>query len=249
MRGTTFFTTMEEILVLEDITKRFGAITAVSDVDLTLYRGELLGLIGDNAAGKSTLLKIIAGVYKPDAGRIILENEEVQFDSPMDARLRGIEMVFQDFMVCPELDVVSNVFLGREIAKGHFLRRKLMEKILKERLKELKFDIPSLKKKVKFLSGGQQQIVAILRTLLFNPKILLLDEPTANLSAMAATEVMSFIKELIKQRNISGIYVAHDLPSIIKFSDRILVMRSGKIVAERKPNETDPLELVKLMRL
>ena len=240
---------MEEVLVLEDITKRFGAITAVSDVDLTLYKGELLGLIGDNAAGKSTLLKIIAGVYKPDAGRIILENEEVQFDSPMDARLRGIEMVFQDFMVCPELDVISNVFLGREMTKGQFLKRRLMEKILKEKLKELKFDIPSLKKKVKFLSGGQQQIVAILRTLLFNPKILLLDEPTANLSAMAAMEVMSFIRKLIKQRNISGIYVAHDLPSIIKFSDRILVMRSGKIIAEKKPDETDPLELIKLMRL
>jgi len=240
---------MEEVLVLEDITKRFGAITAVSDVDLTLYRGELLGLIGDNAAGKSTLLKIIAGVYKPDAGRIILENEEVQFDSPMDARLRGIEMVFQDFMVCPELDVISNVFLGREMTKGQFLKRRLMERILKEKLKELKFDIPSLKKKVKFLSGGQQQIVAILRTLLFNPKILLLDEPTANLSAMAAMEVMSFIRKLIKQRNISGIYVAHDLPSIIKFSDRILVMRSGKIIAEKKPDETDPLELIKLMRL
>ncbi|MCD6341544.1 MAG: sugar ABC transporter ATP-binding protein [Thaumarchaeota archaeon] len=240
---------MEEVLVLEDITKRFGAITAVSDVDLTLYKGELLGLIGDNAAGKSTLLKIIAGVYKPDAGRIILENEEVQFDSPMDARLRGIEMVFQDFMVCPELDVISNVFLGREMTKGQFLKRRLMEKILKEKLKELKFDIPSLKKKVKFLSGGQQQIVAILRTLLFDPKILLLDEPTANLSAMAAMEVMSFIRKLIKQRNISGIYVAHDLPSIIKFSDRILVMRSGKIIAEKKPDETDPLELIKLMRL
>ena len=240
---------MEEVLVLEDITKRFGAITAVSDVDLTLYKGELLGLIGDNAAGKSTLLKIIAGVYKPDAGRIILENEEVQFDSPMDARLRGIEMVFQDFMVCPELDVISNVFLGREMTKGQFLKRRLMERILKEKLKELKFDIPSLKKKVKFLSGGQQQIVAILRTLLFNPKILLLDEPTANLSAMAAMEVMSFIRKLIKQRNISGIYVAHDLPSIIKFSDRILVMRSGKIIAEKKPDETDPLELIKLMRL
>ena len=239
----------QEVLRVEHLTKRFGAIEAVSDVTMSLYKGELLAIVGDNGAGKSTLLKTIIGVYKPDGGKIYLDGKEVRFETPMDARRNGIEMVFQDFMLCPELDVVSNVFLGREITSNQVLRRKLMKKLLKKKLEEIKFELPDLSKRVKFLSGGQQQIVAILRTLMFNPRILFLDEPTANLSAAASAEVMSFIRSLIKERNISAIYVAHDLPSIIKYSDRILVMRTGKIIAERLPQETSPVELVKLMRL
>mgnify|MGYP000105980524 CR=1 FL=1 len=239
---------MKEILRAENVRKTFGAIQALRGVDLSLYRGELLAIVGDNGAGKSTLLKVIAGIYPPDSGRILIEGKEVHFHNPMDARKMGIEMVFQDFMLCPDLDVVSNTFLGREITSYQFLNKKLMIKILKEKLKDLKFDIPNIKKKVKFLSGGQQQMVAILRTLMFDPKILLLDEPTANLSAAAAMEVMAFIKELIRARNISGIFVAHDLPSIIKYSDRILVMRHGRIIAERLPEETNTVELVQLMR-
>ncbi|MEM2189144.1 MAG: ATP-binding cassette domain-containing protein [Nitrososphaerota archaeon] len=239
----------DEILRAEGISKSFGAIRALSDVTFYLYRGELLAIIGDNGAGKSTLLKIIAGVYPPDSGKIFLEKKEVKFANPMEARKAGIEMVFQDFMLCPDLNVVQNVFLGREITSNEFLNNKVMKKLLKEKLKDLKFDIPSIEKKVRFLSGGQQQMVAILRALLFEPKILLLDEPTANLSAAASEEVMTFIRQLIKARNISGIYVAHDLNAIIKYSDRILVMRSGRIVAEKTPAKTNPVELVKLMRL
>jgi ABC-type sugar transport system ATPase subunit len=239
----------EEILRVEGISKSFGAIRALSDVSLTLHKGELLAIIGDNGAGKSTLLKIIAGVYPPDSGKIFLEKKEVRFRSPMDARKAGIEMVFQDFMLCPDLNVMQNVFLGREIVSGEFLNYKIMKKILREKLKELKFDIPSIEKKVRFLSGGQQQMVAILRTLMFDPKVLLLDEPTANLSAGASEEVMNFVKQLIRTRMIGGIYVAHDLNAIIKYSDRILVMRSGRIIAEKMPEETNPVELVRLMRL
>jgi simple sugar transport system ATP-binding protein len=239
----------EEMLRVEKVSKSFGEVKALSDVTLGLHKGELLAIIGDNGAGKSTLLKIIAGVYPPDSGKIFLEKKEVEFRNPMDARKAGIEMVFQDFMLCPDLDVTQNVFLGREIISSQFLNYQIMKKILKEKLKDLKFDIPSTEKKVRFLSGGQQQMVAILRTLVFNPKILLLDEPTANLSAAASEEVMTFIKQLIKTRMIGGIYVAHDLNAIIKYSDRILVMRSGKIVAERMPGETNPIELVRLMRL
>ena len=239
----------EEILRVEGISKSFGAIRALSDVSLTLHKGELLAIIGDNGAGKSTLLKIIAGVYPPDSGKIFLEKKEVRFRSPMDARKAGIEMVFQDFMLCPDLNVTQNVFLGREIVSGEFLNYKIMKKILREKLKELKFDIPSIEKKVRFLSGGQQQMVAILRTLMFDPKVLLLDEPTANLSAGASEEVMNFVKQLIRARMIGGIYVAHDLNAIIKYSDRILVMRSGRIIAEKMPEETNPVELVRLMRL
>lgn len=238
-----------EMLRVEGVSKSFGAIRALSDVTFSLYRGELLAIIGDNGAGKSTLLKVIAGIYPPDSGKIFLERREVRFANPMEARRAGVEMVFQDFMLCPDLNVVQNVFLGREITSNEFLNNKLMKKILQEKLKALKFDIPSIEKKVRFLSGGQQQMVAILRALLFDPKVLLLDEPTANLSAAASEEVMSFIRQLIKMRNISGIYVAHDLNAIIKYSDRILVMRTGRIIAERLPSETNPMELVRLMRL
>jgi len=239
---------MEEILQVEDIHKSFGTIQALRGVDLSLYKNELLAIVGDNGAGKSTLLKVIAGIYKPDFGKILIKGREVKFHNPMDARKMGIEMVFQDFMLCPDLDVVSNTFLGREITSYQFLNKKLMIKMLEERLKNFNFDIPDFKKKIKFLSGGQQQMVAILRALIFDPKVLLLDEPTANLSAAAAIEVMTFIKELIKAKNISGIFISHDLPSIIKYSDRILVMRHGRVIAERIPKETSATELVQLMR-
>lgn len=237
----------DEILRLEKISKSFGAIRALSNVDFALYKGEISALVGDNAAGKSTLLKVVAGIYRKDEGKMVLEGEEVEFKSPMDARRSKVEMVFQDFMLCPDLDVTSNIFLGKESTTFQVLNRKEMEKMVKSRLEEVKFDIPFLKRKVKFLSGGQQQMVSILRTLLFEPKILLLDEPTASLSASASMQVMEFLRKL-KER-ISLIYVTHDLPSVIKYSDRITVLRAGKIVAERKPSEIDPIELVKLMRL
>jgi len=237
----------DEILRLEKISKSFGAIRALSNVDFALYKGEISALVGDNAAGKSTLLKVVAGIYRKDEGKMVLEGEEVEFKSPMDARRSKVEMVFQDFMLCPDLDVTSNIFLGKESTTFQVLNRKEMEKMVKSRLEEVKFDIPFLRRKVKFLSGGQQQMVSILRTLLFEPKILLLDEPTASLSASASMQVMEFLRKL-KER-ISLIYVTHDLPSVIKYSDRITVLRAGKIVAERKPSEIDPIELVKLMRL
>jgi len=237
----------DEVLRLNRLSKSFGAIRALSDVDFTLYAGEISALVGDNAAGKSTLLKIVAGIYRKDEGEMFLGGEEVEFKSPMDARRAKIEMVFQDFMLCPDLDVASNMFLGKEFTTFQVLKRREMEKMVKSRLEEVKFDIPFLKRKVKFLSGGQQQMVGILRALLFEPKILLLDEPTASLSASASMQVMEFLRKL--REKISMIYVTHDLPSVIKYSDRIIVLRAGKVVAERKPSETDPIELVKLMRL
>jgi len=237
----------DEILRLEKISKSFGAIQALSDVDFTLYTGEISALVGDNAAGKSTLLKLVAGIYGKDEGKMFLDREEVEFKSPMDARRGKIEMVFQDFMLCPDLDVTSNMFLGKESTALQVLKRKEMERMVKSKLEEVKFDIPFLKRKVKFLSGGQQQMVGILRALLFEPKILLLDEPTASLSASASMQVMEFLRKL--REKIGMIYVTHDLPSVIKYSDRITVLRAGKIVAERKPSEADPIELVRLMRL
>ena len=236
-----------EALRLEGISKSFGAIQALLDVNLTVYKNQILALIGDNAAGKSTLLKVIAGILKPDKGSISVDGVESAFKSPMDARKCCVEMVFQDFMLCPNLDVVMNVFLGREITSAQILNVREMEKVLKSRLQEIKFDIPFLKRKAKFLSGGQQQMVSILRTLTFNPSILLLDEPTANLSAATSAQVMEFIKRI--SVNTSIVYVTHDLASVIKYSDRIIVLRRGEIIAERIPHETDPIELLRLIRL
>jgi simple sugar transport system ATP-binding protein len=235
------------VLRLEGISKSFGATQALLNVDLTLHKNEILALIGDNAAGKSTLLKIIAGILKPDTGSIYVGGEKREFKSPMDARKCGIEMVFQDFMLCPNLDVVANIFLGREITSAQILNRKEMEKMLKSKLQEIGFDIPFLNRKARFLSGGQQQMVSILRTLMFNPRILLLDEPTANLSAAASEQVMRVVKKLSATTSI--IYVTHDLGSVIKYSDRIVVLRRGQVIAERKPQETDAVELLRLIRL
>lgn len=236
-----------EILELEKVSKNFGAIEALKDVNLSLYRNEILALIGDNAAGKSTLLKVVAGVLKPDSGKILIDGVERKFNSPMDARRFGIEMVFQDFMLCPNLNVIENVFLGREIVSGQILKRKDMERVLLSKLQEIKLDIPFLNRKVRYLSGGQQQMVSILRALIFNPQILLLDEPTANLSAAASEFVMNFIKKLSSNKSI--IYVTHDLESVMRYSDRIVVLRRGQVIAERTPPETNTDELLKLIRL
>jgi len=234
----------EELLRVEDVSKSFGAIQALKEVNLSLYQNEIIGLVGDNAAGKSTLLKVIAGIYKPDEGRLILEGREVKFKSPIESRSSGVEMVFQDFMLCPDLDIICNVFLAREKTNYQILNRKAMEKAIKPTLGEIKFEFGSFRRKVRYLSGGQQQMVSILRACSFQPKIMLLDEPTASLSASASSEVLQFITKL-KERH-SMIYVSHDLPSVIKHSDRIVVLRAGRVVAERKPDETDPVDLIRL---
>ncbi|MDH5377929.1 MAG: ATP-binding cassette domain-containing protein [Gammaproteobacteria bacterium] len=233
----------QELLRAENISKNFGAIQALRQVNLILYQNEIVGLVGDNAAGKSTLLKVIAGIYKPDEGRLFLGGREVRFKSPIESRSNGVEMVFQDFMLCPDLDIISNVFLGREKTNYQVVNRKAMRKAIEPILEETKFEFGSFRRKVRYLSGGQQQMVSILRACAFRPKILLLDEPTASLSASASIELLQFLTKL-KERH-SMIYVSHDLPNVIKHSDRIVVLRAGTVVAEKNPDETDPVDLIK----
>lgn len=232
---------------LEDVSKSFGAVQALLNVNLTVYDKEILALIGDNAAGKSTLLKVVAGILQPDKGKLFIHGIEKEFKSPMDARKCRIEMVFQDFMLCPNLSVVDNVFLGREITYLQFLNSREMERELETRLKDIGFNFPFLKRKSKYLSGGQQQMVSILRTLLFDPSLLLLDEPTANLSAATSEQVMGFIRKI--KEKAAMIYVTHDLGSVIKYADRIVILRRGEIIAERMPQELDTNELLRLIRL
>jgi ABC-type sugar transport system ATPase subunit len=231
------------LLKMRNISKNFGPIQALRDVNFDLRKGEIVGLVGDNAAGKSTLLKTIYGIHRPDRGKIFLEGRRVDFKSPREARNWGIEMVFQDFMLCPELDVVSNAFLGREITKLKMLLiRKKMEEMAKRIVEQEGLGI-DVSRKVMELSGGQQQLTSILRIFLFNPKIVLLDEPTASLSASASAEIIEQLKRMKKK--VGMIYVSHKLPEVISISDRIVVLRRGEVAGEVKSKKATPLILIK----
>jgi len=238
------------LIEMVKISKYFGAIKALEDVNLKLFPQEILGLVGDNAAGKSTLLKILAGVYKPDKGEVFIEGKKVQIQSPIDSRKLGIETVYQDFMLAPNLDIVANIFLGREITKwGKLakLSKKEMKKKAAEVLKnELNIDFSSLNTLVMSLSGGQQQIVAIARALLYRPRLILMDEPTASLSVRAIEPFLELVKEL-RKKGSSIIYVSHRLPDVLSIADRIVVLRAGRLVAERKKENTNLEEIVNFM--
>jgi ABC-type sugar transport system ATPase subunit len=235
------------ILKCVNISKRFGAIQALDKVTFELQRGEVIGLVGDNAAGKSTLLKIIAGYYKPDSGEIYLNGKRVEFHSPLEARLSGIEMVYQQLLLAPNLGVVDNVFLGREEKlMGILLNRKKMRERVKQILTTLGgHDIP-LDSKVYTLSGGQQQIVAISRIFASNPYIILLDEPTAALSVKAAEHVLKVVKEL-SRRGISIIYVSHRLPDVLSVAHRVMLLRRGKVVFIRPVEEVTEHDIIRGM--
>lgn len=230
------------LLEMHDMHKNFGSVQALRGVDFGLRKGEIVGLVGDNAAGKSTFLKIIYGIHRPDQGKILLEGRRVNFKSPREARNWGIEMVFQDFMLCPELDVVSNAFLGKEIAKlKTLLVRKKMKEMTKRIVEREGLNI-DVNRKVMELSGGQQQLSSILRIFIFSPKIVLLDEPTASLSASASAKMIERFKGM--KEKVSMIYVSHKLPEVISVSDRIVVLRRGEVAGEIKSKKATPLVLL-----
>jgi len=231
---------------LRGIRKTFGSHQALRGVDLDIYPGECLGLVGDNAAGKSTLTKIISGTYLPDDGLISIEGQDVRFSGPADARERNIEMVFQDLSLCDHVDVVGNLFLGRELTKGPFLDRSRMLSEARAMLDALEIRIPRLGAKVEKLSGGQRQAIAIARAASFNPKVLIMDEPT---SALAVAEVEAVLKLInrVKAKGVSVILITHRLQDLFRVCDRIAVMYEGTKVAERDIGKTDLQDLVQLI--
>ena len=237
------------ILQLKNISKSFGAIKALDDVSLSLNQGEVLGLIGDNGAGKSTLVKIIAGNFKPSSGNIIFEDEKVEFNKPMDARDKKIEVVYQDLALCDNLTAASNIFLTREIKKnfGFFSIinfRKMYEKS-KDIFNELKSEtLPD--EEVRMMSGGQRQAVAIGRTKLSKAKVVLLDEPTAAISVRQVAEVLDLIKRL-KDEGIAVVIISHRMPDVFAVSDKIAVLRRGNLVANKKANDSSPEEVTALI--
>jgi len=229
---------VENIPVIEmrNIKKNFGAVQALRGVDLALYHNEVLGLVGDNAAGKSTLMKVLSGAYIPDEGEIFIDGQKAHLTNPMDARRRGIEMVYQDYALANNLDVAANVFMGREVVRLELgpigvMDFRYMEQETRSLLNRLKIDIASVRQKVERLSGGQRQAVAIARATAFDARVIIMDEPTAALSVAAIDKVLELVREL-KAQGSSIIVISHRLEDIYRVSDRMIVLRHGRKVSD-----------------
>ena len=231
---------------LRGIRKVFGSVEALRGVDLDLYPGECLGLVGDNAAGKSTLTKILAGTYIPDGGTIAIDGEPVRFSGPADARSRRIEMVYQDLSLCDTIDVAGNLFLGREVTRAGFLDKARMRRDGRRMLDALAIRIPNLSAKVAQLSGGQRQSIAIARAASFGPQVLIMDEPTSALAVAEVEAVLALINR-VKASGVSVVLITHRLQDLFRVCDRIAVMYEGTKVAERRVQDTDLEDLVRLI--
>jgi simple sugar transport system ATP-binding protein len=226
---------------MKAIRKRYGMVEALRGVTLRLAPGEVLGLVGDNAAGKSTLMKVLSGAVVPDDGHIVIDNDEVHFSTPRDARERRIEMVYQDLSLCEHLDVARNLFLGREPTKFGFLDETRMHAEAREHLESLRIKVPSTKVSVSQLSGGQRQVVAIARAATFAPKVLIMDEPTSALAVREVEMVLELICTLSAQ-NVSVILITHRLQDLFVVCDRIMVMFEGEVRADDLDAERTTLE-------
>jgi D-xylose transport system ATP-binding protein len=216
----------ERVLGLLGISKNFGAVSALTDIDLDVHAGEVVALVGDNGAGKSTLVKILAGVHQPSSGSITFRGNPVTLDDPSAALRLGIATVFQDLALCENLDVVANIFLGKELSPFR-LDEVSMEVKAWTLLNELSARIPSVREPVASLSGGQRQTVAIARSLLLEPKLILLDEPTAALGVAQTAEVLDLI-ERVRDRGLGVIMISHNMEDVRAVADRIVVLRLGR---------------------
>ncbi|MFC5182535.1 ATP-binding cassette domain-containing protein [Actinomadura harenae] len=214
------------LLSLRGISKSFGAVAALTDVDLDVSAGEVVALVGDNGAGKSTLVKTLSGVHPPDSGTITFESREVSVTSPAAAQQLGIATVFQDLALCENLNVIENLFLGREL-RGLRLDDVAMEVRSRELLQQLSAKIPSVRVPIAGLSGGQRQTVAIARSLLGDPKIIILDEPTAALGVAQTAEVLNLIERL-RERGHGVIMISHNMADVKAVADTVAVLRLGR---------------------
>jgi simple sugar transport system ATP-binding protein len=231
---------------LRGIEKSFGSVEALRGVDLDLWGGECLGLVGDNAAGKSTLTKIVSGTYIADGGTIEIDGTPIALAGPADARSAGVEMVFQDLSLCDHIDVAGNLFLGREPTRGPFLDRRRMLSEGRAMLDALEIRIPRLTAKVAQLSGGQRQAIAIARAAAFEPRVLIMDEPTSALAVAEVEAVLGLINR-VKAKGVAVVLITHRLQDLFRVCDRIAVMYEGTKVAERGIVDTSLEELVTLI--
>jgi ABC-type sugar transport system ATPase subunit len=242
----------EPMLRIKKLVKRFGGLIAVNKVSMNVYPGEVVGLVGDNAAGKSTLIKCISGVYQPEEGEIYFQGKRVRFARPIEARNAHIETIYQDLALAGNLNVGANIFMGRE-AKRSYLRGlvnvldedfMLMES--QKILEQLKIHIPDFTQEIETLSGGQRQAVAIARAVYWKAQLMIMDEPTNNLGVVEQRQVLELVQEL-REQGVPVILISHTLPDIFAVTDRIVVLHRGRKVTEKLTSETDSQEIVQYM--
>jgi D-xylose transport system ATP-binding protein len=237
----------EPILSLRKLNKSFGPVHVLKDVDFNAYSGQVTALVGDNGAGKSTLIKCIAGIYTPESGEFVFEGKPVQITGPRDATALGIEIVYQDLALCDNLDIVHNMFLGREEKSGITLNESSMESLAKKTLDGLSVrTVKSIRQKVASLSGGQRQTVAIARAVLWNSKVVILDEPTAALGVAQTEQVLKLVRQLA-DIGLAVIVISHNLNDVFQVADNIAAMYLGTMAAQVDKNSVSQNDVVRLI--
>ena len=232
-----------DVLRVEHVSKRFGAVTALVDVNLHLRQGEVLALLGDNGAGKSTLLKILCGFQPPDSGRIILNGQEVTLKSVDAARALGIDVVYQDLALIDQLTVYHNMFLKRETVRWPLLNNRAMRKLARQRLDDMGIGLKSVDSEVARLSGGQRQAIAIARAIYSDAKVLLLDEPLAAMGAKEAALILDLIRNIKRKGDVSVIVIAHNYAQVLEIADRVNLLQQGEITFDKPAKDTSVQEL------
>jgi simple sugar transport system ATP-binding protein len=239
----------EALLEARDLTKRYGQVRALDGASFTVYPGEVVALIGDNGAGKSTLVKTLSGAIRPDGGQILLSGEPVSFSSPLDAREHGIETVYQDLALAPDLDAAANLHLGRELYLFrflHVLNRAEMRRQAVTAFAELGIDLPDPSAPVASLSGGQRQSVAVARAVAYASSVIFMDEPTAALGVLQRGKVLETVRR-VRDRGVAVVLISHNMPEVLAVADRIEVLRLGRRVARFSAADATVEDLVGAM--
>ncbi len=242
----------EPLLEARGLTRRYGQVLALQGADFTAYPGEVVALIGDNGAGKSTLVKALSGTIRPDSGEILLDGKPVHFDSPVAAQRLGIETVYQDLALAPDLDAAANLHLGREVLRGGLLRpfgvldRGAMRRAARQAFTELGVGLRDLSVPVSSLSGGQRQSVAVARAVMYASRVIFMDEPTAALGVVQRGRVLDTVRR-VRDRGVCIVLISHNMPEVLAVSDRVEVLRLGRRVARFVTAQTSVDELVGAM--
>ena len=237
----------EPILAMRGINKSFGPVHVLHDVDFNVFPGEVMALVGDNGAGKSTLIKCVTGIYGSDSGTMTFEGREVHVSNPRDAAALGIEVVYQDLALCENLDIVQNMFLGRELDRGRLLDEPTMEERARQTLAGLSVrTVKSVRQLVSSLSGGQRQTVAIAKAVLWNSKVVMLDEPTAALGVAQTKQVLDLVRRLA-DRGLGVVLISHNMNDVLQVSDRICALYLGRVAAEVTTSDVTHSQVVELI--